>query len=66
MFEMKAVLAELVRLGRPLPASPEDEPVGRRGLALVPANGARIVWQPSYEAADAAVVAGTGVGGASR
>lgn len=66
MFEMKTVLGELVRHGRPLPASSEAEAVGRRGLALVPANGARIVWQPSYEAAGAAAVAGTGLGGTSR
>jgi cytochrome P450 family 135 len=66
VFEMKVVLRELVRLGRPVPASPHDEAVSRRGLALVPAQGARIVWEPSYEAAGAATVAGTGLGGASR
>ena len=66
MFEMKAVLAELIRLGRPAPAAPEDEAVGRRGLALVPADGARIVWEPRYEATGAAAAAATGFGGASR
>jgi cytochrome P450 family 135 len=66
MFEMKAVLAEMLRHGRPLPASREDEAVGRRGLALVPADGARIVWHPSYAAAGATAAAGTGVGGESR
>jgi hypothetical protein len=66
VFEMKAVLAEFVRLGRPRPASPDDQAGGRRGLALVPAQGARIVWEPSYEAAGAATVAGAGLGGASR
>lgn len=66
MFEMKAVLGELVRLGRPVPASPDNEAVGRRGLALVPADGARIVWEPRYEAAGAAAASGTGLGGASR
>jgi cytochrome P450 family 135 len=66
MFEMKAILRELVRLGRPLPATPDDEAVGRRGLALVPADGARIVREPAYDAAGAAAVAGAGLGGASR
>jgi hypothetical protein len=66
MFEMKAVLGELVRLGRPVPASPDDEAVGRRGLALVPAEGARIVWEPRYETAGAPAVSVTGLGGASR
>lgn len=66
LFEMKAVLAELVRLGRPAPASPEGEAVSRRGLALVPADGARIVWKPGYYAAGAATAAGVGLGGASR
>ena len=66
MFEMKAVLAELVRLGRPAPASPEDEAVGRRGLALVPADGGRILWQPRYDAGGATAVAGTRAAGASR
>ena len=66
MFEMKAVLGELIRRGRPRPAAPEDEAVRRRGLALVPADGARIVWQPSYEAAGTAAGAGAGLGGTSR
>ena len=46
-FEMKTVLREIARAGWIQPESPESEAVGRRGLALVPARGGRIVWRPS-------------------
>ena len=45
MFEMKVVLKAIARAGRPLPGTPGDEPVSRRGLALTPARGARVVWE---------------------
>jgi cytochrome P450 len=47
VFEMKVVLRTLLRAGRPAAPQDEPEPVGRRGITLVPARGARVVWQPS-------------------
>jgi cytochrome P450 len=44
-FEMKVVLRTIARAGRPHPADPSDEPVGRRGLTLTPGRGARVVWE---------------------
>ena len=46
LFEMKTVLAALLRAGRPSAPEPEPERVGRRGITLVPARGGRVVWQP--------------------
>jgi len=37
----------IARTGRIRPAELEGERVARRGLALVPAKGGRIVWQPA-------------------
>jgi hypothetical protein len=44
---MKTVLREIARAGWIQPAAPEDEAVARRGLALVPADGGRVVWRPT-------------------
>ncbi len=46
LFELKTILKVIARAGLVLPAEPQDEPVGRRGLTLVPAHGGRILWQP--------------------
>jgi cytochrome P450 len=46
-FEMKTVLREIARAGWIQSAAPEDEAVARRGLALVPADGGRVVWRPT-------------------
>jgi cytochrome P450 family 135 len=46
MFEMKTVLSAVARTGRVRPVEPGDEPVGRRGIALTPARGARVWWEP--------------------
>jgi cytochrome P450 len=46
LFELKTILKVIARAGVVLPAEPQDEPVGRRGLTLVPAHGGRILWQP--------------------
>ena len=46
-FEMKRVLRAVARAGRPEPAAEEDGRVGRRGLTLAPADGARLVWRPA-------------------
>jgi len=46
VFEMKTVLRTLLRAGRPSAPEPDPEPVGRRGITLVPARGARVVWHP--------------------
>jgi cytochrome P450 len=45
VFEMKTVLRVIARTGRIRPPEVEDERVARRGLALVPADGGRILWQ---------------------
>jgi cytochrome P450 family 135 len=47
VFEMKTVLRTIARAGRIRPADVEDEAVARRGLALVPAKGGRILWEPA-------------------
>jgi cytochrome P450 len=47
VFEMKTVLRVIARTGRIRPAELEGERVARRGLALVPANGGRVLWQPA-------------------
>jgi cytochrome P450 len=47
VFEITTVLRVIARMGRIRPAELEDERVARRGLALVPAHGGRIVWQPA-------------------
>jgi cytochrome P450 len=44
-FEMKRVLRAVARLGVVEPASDTDGRVGRRGLTLAPADGARVVWR---------------------
>jgi cytochrome P450 family 135 len=46
-FELKRVLRAVARAGRLEPASAGDGGVGRRGLTLAPADGARLVWQPA-------------------
>jgi cytochrome P450 len=46
MFEIKTVLQAIARAGRLRAVSAEDERVGRRGLTLMPAAGARVVWEP--------------------
>jgi cytochrome P450 family 135 len=46
MFEMKTVLQAIARAGRLRAVSPAGERVGRRGLTLMPAAGARVVWEP--------------------
>jgi cytochrome P450 family 135 len=47
LFEMKTVLRSVARAGLIRPAELEDEEVARRGLALVPAKGGRILWLPT-------------------
>jgi cytochrome P450 len=47
VFEMKTVLRVIARAGRLRPAEVEDEAVARRGLALVPAKGGRVLWEPA-------------------
>jgi cytochrome P450 family 135 len=47
VFEMKTVLRVVARAGLIRPAELEDEEVARRGLALVPAKGGRILWLPA-------------------
>jgi cytochrome P450 len=46
IFEMKTVLRTLLRAGRVSAPERDPEPVARRGLTLVPARGARVVWHP--------------------
>jgi cytochrome P450 len=47
VFEMKTVLATLLRLGRPVaPDGAAAETVGRRGITFAPARGGRVVWHP--------------------
>jgi cytochrome P450 len=46
MFEMTTVLRVIARAGDLEAADPGDEPVARRGVTLVPARGARVVWRP--------------------
>ena len=46
-FEMKRVLRAVARMGRPEPAGDGSGRVGRRGLTLAPADGARLVWRPA-------------------
>ena len=47
VFEMKTVLRVIARAGLIRPTDIEDERVARRGLALLPAKGGRILWQPA-------------------
>jgi cytochrome P450 len=47
VFEMKTVLRTLLRAGRLSAPEHAGEPVGRRGITLVPAHGARMVWHPA-------------------
>jgi cytochrome P450 len=47
IFEMKAVLRTIAASGRVQAAEAGDEPVGRRGLTLVPGRGGRVIWQPA-------------------
>ena len=45
-FEMRTVLRTLLRAGVVSAPDPAPERVGRRGITLVPAQGARVVWHP--------------------
>jgi cytochrome P450 len=46
-FEMKRVLRAVARAGRLAPAGDGHGRIGRRGLTLAPADGAKLVWQPA-------------------
>jgi cytochrome P450 len=47
LFEMRTVLATVVRTWRLRPESARDEPVGRRAITFVPARGGRIAVEPA-------------------
>lgn len=47
LFEMKTVLRAVASAGRLRPVEPRDEAIGRRGLSLTPARGARLIWESS-------------------
>jgi cytochrome P450 len=52
LFEMKAVLAAIVRRVDLRPASPESERISRRAITLTPSRGAELVAEPRARGGD--------------
>jgi cytochrome P450 len=50
LYEARVVLRVVGSSGRLMADRPQDEAIGRRGLALVPAREARVRWRPEMNA----------------